>query len=104
MEEFIEVEHPGKILKEEFMEPCGVSPYKLAKETGIDKMTLSFILKGTRAITPVTALKLSKFFGLSSNYWVYLQADYDVRMAEIKIGEDLGKIKTLEPISELGSL
>jgi len=94
----IEVEHPGVILKEEFMEPYGILAYRLTKETGIDKMTLSNILKGTRAITPITALKISKYFDLSERYWINLQSDYDLRMAKRKILGELSNIHTIPEI------
>ncbi len=97
-EERIELEHPGIILKEEFMEPYEVSAYRLSKETEIDKMTLSGILRGKRVITPTTALKLSRFFGLSERFWINLQADYDLRIAKRKLGKKLEKIHTLPDI------
>ncbi len=97
-EKQIEIEHPGIILKEEFMEPYSVSAYRLAKETGIDKMTLSGILRGLRTITPQTALKLSKFFGLSEKFWINLQTDYDLRITKHKLSKDLDKIHTLPQI------
>lgn len=90
----IKVEHPGIILKEEFLEPYGISAYQLAKKTGIDKMTLNAILKGKRAITPNTALKISKFFGLSERFWINLQSDYDIRMAKQKLVGELERIHT----------
>jgi len=96
--ERIKVEHPGIILKEEFMEPFRISAYRLSKETGIDKMTLSAILKGKRAISSITALKISKFFGLSERYWVNLQADYDLRMAKHKIFSELSNIHTIPEV------
>ena len=94
----IEIEHPGIILKEEFMAPYDVSAYRLSKETGIDKMTVSGILKGTRAITPKTGLKLSKFFGLSEKYWINLQADFDFRTTKHALQKELGKIQTLPEV------
>ncbi len=94
----IEVEHPGIILKEEFMDPYGISAYRLAKETGIDKMTLSAILKGKRAISSITALKISKFFGLSERYWINLQSDYDLRIAKHKIIKELTNIQTISEV------
>lgn len=97
-EKQIELEHPGVILKEEFMEPYNVSAYRLAKETGINKMTLSGILRGLRTITPQTALKLSKFFGLSEKFWTNLQTDYDLRMAKHKICKELDRIQPLPEI------
>ncbi|HIA57060.1 MAG TPA: addiction module antidote protein, HigA family, partial [Candidatus Lambdaproteobacteria bacterium] len=57
--------HPGTILKEEFLEPLALSAYQVCKATKIDKMSLSFILRGERAIRPATALRLSRYFGLS---------------------------------------
>ncbi len=94
-DEKIKVESPGIILKEEFMEPFGISAYRLSKETGIDKMTLSGILKGKRSISTVTALKISKYFGLSERYWINLQTDYDLRVAKRKIFAELSKIHTI---------
>jgi addiction module HigA family antidote len=64
-ESFIEVEHPGIILKEEFLEPYGINVSTLAKETGIDVMTISEIIKGAQRITPGIGLKIAKFLGLS---------------------------------------
>jgi len=96
--ERIEVEHPGIILKEEFMDPYEISAYRLTKETGIDKMTLSAILKGKRTISPITALKISKFFGLSERYWINLQSDYDLRMAKHKILGELANIHTIPEV------
>ena len=94
----IKVEHPGIILKEEFMDPYGISAYRLTKETGIDKMTLSAILKGKRTISSITALKISKFFDLSERYWINLQSDYDLRMAKQKILLELSNIHTIPEI------
>ncbi len=91
----IEAEHPGLILKEEFMESYGVSAYRLAKETGIDKMTLNRILKGKRAFSPKTALKISKFFGLSERFWINLQSDHDFRTAKNNLEDELKEIATL---------
>ncbi|MDM8536750.1 HigA family addiction module antitoxin [Desulfobacterales bacterium HSG17] len=91
----IKVEHPGVILKEEFMEPFGISAYKLSKTTKIDKMTLSGIINGKKSITPITALKISKFFGLSERFWINLQSDYELRKAKLKIIDDLENIDTI---------
>lgn len=98
MNELIEIEHIGVILKEEFMEPFSVSTYRLMQETGIDKMTLHKIIHGKRGITARTGLKLSRFFGLSDNYWVNLQADYDIRKTKIQILEELNRITPLQTL------
>ena len=72
--------HPGEILKTEFMEPMGVSAYELAK-------ALSFpgiyeVVRGERAISADTAIRLGKYFGLPAQFWLNLQNDYDLRIAE----------------------
>ena len=71
--------HPGEILKTEFMEPMGVSAYELAK-------ALSFpgiyeVVRGDRAISVDTAIRLGKYFGLPAQFWLNLQNDYDLRIA-----------------------
>jgi addiction module HigA family antidote len=78
--------HPGEILKTEFMEPMGVSVYALAK-------ALSFpgiyeVVRGDRAISADTAIRLGKYFGLPAQFWLNLQNDYDLRIAE---GSGIGK-------------
>jgi addiction module HigA family antidote len=78
--------HPGEILKTEFMEPLGVSAYQLAK-------ALSFpgiyeVVRGGRAISADTAIRLGKYFGLPAQFWLNLQNDYDLRIAE---GSGIGK-------------
>jgi addiction module HigA family antidote len=72
--------HPGEILKTEFMEPMGVSAYELAK-------ALSFpgiyeVVRGDRSISADTAIRLGKYFGLPAQFWLNLQNDYDLRIAE----------------------
>jgi antitoxin HigA-1 len=78
--------HPGEILKTEFMEPMGVSTYALAK-------ALSFpgiyeVVRGERAVSADTAIRLGKYFGLPAQFWMNLQNDYDLRIAE---GSGIGK-------------
>ncbi len=69
---------PGEILKEEFLEPLGISAYRLSKEINISQTRISQIINGTRRITADTALRLSKFFGNSANFWMGIQDDYDL--------------------------
>lgn len=97
----IEIEHAGIILKEEFMEPFSVSTYRLMQGTGIDKMTLHKIIHGKRGISAKTGLKLSRFFGLNDNYWVNLQADYDIRKAKVQISEELKQIIPLQALKSV---
>jgi len=72
--------HPGEILKTEFMEPMGVSAYALAK--ALDFPGLYEVVRGDRAISADTAVRLGKYFGLPAQFWLNLQNDYDLRLAE----------------------
>ena len=74
--------HPGEILRTEFLEELNVTPYALAKNTGIDKGNLSRILNGKSAISADTALRLGQFFGTSADSWLNLQAHYDLEVAK----------------------
>ena len=78
--------HPGEILKTEFMEPMGVSAYELAK--ALDFPGIYEIARGKRAISADTAIRLGKYFGLPAQFWLNLQNDYDLRLAE---GSGVGK-------------
>lgn len=72
--------HPGEILKTEFMEPLGVSVYALAK--ALDFPGIYEVVRGDRAISAETAVRLGKYFGLPAQFWLNLQNDYDLRIAE----------------------
>jgi len=74
--------HPGEILQSEFLDELGVTPYALAKNTGIDKGNLSRIINGKSAITADTALRLGRFFGTSPDSWMNLQVHYDLEVAK----------------------
>ncbi|MCH8117086.1 MAG: HigA family addiction module antidote protein [Proteobacteria bacterium] len=74
--------HPGEILKTEFLDELGITPYALAKNTGIDKGNLSRIINGKSAISADTALRLARFFGTSADSWMNLQRRYDLDMAK----------------------
>ena len=89
--------HPGEILLEEFLEPMGISAYRLAKETGIPQTRISEIVKGRRRITADTALRFSKYFGTTPKFWLGLQDDYDIEEGQHLISEELNEIKTLQP-------
>jgi len=73
---------PGEILNEEFLTPLGVSQYRLAKDIGISPRRINEIVHGKRAVTPNTALRLGKYFGISAQFWLNLQARYDLQTAE----------------------
>jgi addiction module HigA family antidote len=73
---------PGEILYEEFMKPLGVSINALAREIAVPPNRVSDIVNGKRSITADTALRLGKYFGVSPDIWLGLQADYDLRIAK----------------------
>jgi len=78
--------HPGEILKTEFMEPMGLSAYELAKALGFPG--IYEVVRGERAISADTAIRLGKYFGLPAQFWLNLQNDYDLRIAA---GSGIGK-------------
>jgi addiction module HigA family antidote len=70
--------HPGEILIEEFLKPMDISQYRLAKDINVPARRINEIVHGKRSITPDTALRLSRYFGLSERFWINLQARYDL--------------------------
>jgi addiction module HigA family antidote len=84
---------PGEILLEEFLKPMGLSQYRLAKEIEVPAQRISEIVAGRRAITADTDLRLCRFFGLSSGYWLRAQAAHDTEVAERELGPALKRIK-----------
>lgn len=93
MREYIEPVTPGELLKEEFLEPMGISQYRLAKEIGVPAQRIGQIVLGRRSITADTDLRLCRFFGLSDGYWLRAQAAYDTDVARRKLGPQLKKIR-----------
>jgi antitoxin HigA-1 len=85
--------HPGDVLREDFLKPLGMTPYRLAKGIKLPQSAVSDILKGKRAITAPTALRLSRFFGTTARFWMNLQASYDLEETEKSMGEALEQIK-----------
>ena len=83
--------HPGEILLEEFLEPMGISQYRLAKDINVSPRRINEIILGKRAITPDTALRLSRFFGVSERFWINLQTRYDIEMEKDKLEDRLAK-------------
>ncbi|MBM6774573.1 HigA family addiction module antitoxin [Olsenella profusa] len=90
---------PGELLKEEFLEPLGISQYRLAKETGIPAQRIGQIVLGRRSVTADTDLRLCRFFGLSDGYWLRTQAAYDIEVARRKLEPELKKITPLARIA-----
>jgi addiction module HigA family antidote len=87
--------HPGEILEEEFLKPMGITAYKLSQAIGVPQTRTSQILKGRRRITADTALRLAKFFGTSSKFWLGLQNDFDIEEEKINIKKELELIETM---------
>jgi antitoxin HigA-1 len=81
--------HPGEILAKEFLKPMGISSYRLAKELHVPLTRIAAILACKRAVTVDTALRLSRFFGTSENFWSGLQMDYDTAMAKDAMAKEL---------------
>ncbi len=92
MKNKIPIEHPGILLKEEFIEPFELTPYAVSKGTGISQTAIGEILKGKRGISAVNALKLSRFFGVSESFFLNIQARYNLDMAKEKAEKSLSKI------------
>lgn len=77
--------HPGEILLEEFLKPMGISQYRLAKDISVHARRINEIIHGKRSISADTALRLSRYFGLSERFWMNLQAHYDLEVEKDKL-------------------
>ena len=78
--------HPGEVLLEDFMKPMGLTQYALAKALGVTQVRIGEIVHGKRAVSPDTALRLARYFGTSAEFWVNMQATYDLEIAKQQIG------------------
>jgi addiction module HigA family antidote len=87
--------HPGEVLLEEFLKPMGISAYKLAKGTNLSQTRISEIVHRRRGITAETALRFSKYFGNSAEFWLGLQNDYDLEENRISLRKELEAIRTV---------
>jgi addiction module HigA family antidote len=81
--------HPGVILLEEFLNPMGISQYRLAKDINVPPRRINEIVHGKRAVTADTALRLGRFFGTSPQFWLNLQVRYDIEIAEDRLADRL---------------
>ena len=81
--------HPGEILMEEFLEPMGISQYRIAKDIGVPPRRINEIVHGKRSISPDTALRLARYFGMSERFWMNLQARYDLEVEKDKLADRL---------------
>ena len=86
----------GEILSEEFMEPLGISAYKLAKDIHVPTSRIQDILHNRRKITADTSLRFAKYFGVSDRYFLDMQNDLDIRELKIQISEEISKIPVFQ--------
>ena len=83
--------HPGEVLLEEFLNPLGVSQYRLARETSVPPRRINEIVHGKRAVTADTALRLARYFKTSERFWLNLQSRYDLEVEKDRLGTRLKK-------------
>jgi len=101
-EERFEPVHPGEILLEEFLRPMGISQYRLARDIHVHPRRINEIVHGKRSVTADTALRLSRYFGLSERFWLNLQARYDLEVEKDRLKgrlEEEVKILASPPVS-----
>jgi antitoxin HigA-1 len=83
--------HPGEVLLEEFLEPMGLSQYRLAKDISVPPRRINEIVHGKRAVTAGTALRLARYFGTTPRFWLNLQAQYDLDIEADRLGDRLDR-------------
>ena len=81
--------HPGEVLKEEFLEPLGLSQYRVAVDISVPPRRINEIVHGKRAISADTALRLARYFGTTDRFWLNLQTHYDLELQRDRLGERL---------------
>lgn len=88
--------HPGEVLQEEFLKPFGISAYQLARDTHVPQTRISEIIHGRRRITADTAIRLSKYFGTSAEFWIGLQTDFDLEESRKEMESEIDLIPTFQ--------
>ena len=95
---------PGEVLREDFMEPLGISINQLSRDLSVPPNRISEIVNGKRSITADTALRLQRYFGVEAQFWLNLQTEYDLRMMKRKIWSDIERriipVQTSETLSD----
>ncbi|PIF73214.1 addiction module HigA family antidote [Variovorax sp. 54] len=91
----VQYPHPGEILAQEFLEPMGITPYKLAQAIHVPLTRITAIIAGERGITADTGLRLSRAFGLSDEFWMNLQRDYDAATTRDALRDELNDVEPL---------
>lgn len=90
---------PGEVLLEEFLKPMGISQYRLALAISVPESHINAIVKGRRAITADTDLRLCRFFGLSEGFWLRMQASHDLKLAKQALETVLPAIRPIQPMA-----
>ena len=89
--------HPGEVLLEEFLNPLGISQYRLAKDISVPPRRINEIVHGKRAVTPDTALRLARFFGTTGQFWLNLQSRFELELERDRLGGRLqAEVRVLE--------
>lgn len=88
--------HPGVILREEFLAPLGLTPYGVARRLGVPRTRIERLVAERTAVTPDTALRLAKLFGTMPNFWLNMQASYDLTVAETAMKDEIARIDRLD--------
>ena len=92
--------HPGEVLAEEFLEPMGVSQYRLAKDISVPPRRINEIVHGTRGVSADTALRLARYFGTSEQFWMNLQSRYDLDTERDRLGDRLDREVARRAVAE----
>ncbi|MBI4599785.1 HigA family addiction module antidote protein [Candidatus Uhrbacteria bacterium] len=96
----IEPIHPGEILNEEFLKPLGMSQYRVAKDISVPPRRINEIVKGERAISADTALRLARYFGTSAQFWLNLQSHHDLELESARLSNVLLKeVKVFQSVA-----
>ena len=105
---FLDPITPGEILREDFMEPLGISINQLSRDLSVPPNRISEIVNGKRSITADTALRLERYFNVEAQFWLNLQNEYDLRIIKRKIGSDIEQriipVKTTEKVIEQNTM
>lgn len=92
--------HPGEVLREEFLDPLGITPYRLARNIDVPPPRINDIVLGKRGISADTALRLARFFGTSARFWMNLQTHYDLEIEKDRLGDTLDA--SIQPLASEG--
>ena len=91
MDKLLSPIHPGEVLFEDFMKPLGLTQYRLAQDIGVTPIRISQIVKGQRAITVDTAMRLARYFGTSAAVWLRMQVRYELEVADSELSERINR-------------